>query len=189
MTNTHSGGSLELGTSLVEEQVHGYFRSRPVMIINPLFVYTQMDWMSAKLRDLISEGQKALGRQVVLAEHEDSTTGILDDGDPGWVDDEGEAEAGRRRIGKRKRAYSPLKQGSYGWEFDAGPSPLSRSVGANSAGVGFLEPPEMAARSTRGDWRTKSGRAGDDEGSEALREQMEQVRKAYRERIRAVGTG
>ncbi|PVG01910.1 hypothetical protein CPB86DRAFT_794564 [Serendipita vermifera] len=46
----------------------------------------QMDWMSERLRGLIADGQKALGREIVLPEHERPDVGIVDDGDGGWVD-------------------------------------------------------------------------------------------------------
>jgi hypothetical protein len=45
-----------------------------------------MDWMSERLRSLIADGQKALGREIVLPEHERPEVGLVDDGDGGWVD-------------------------------------------------------------------------------------------------------
>jgi hypothetical protein len=56
-----------------------------------------MDWMSERLRSLIADGKKALGREIVVAEgvadsplHGDSEDGVghLDDGEGGWEDAE-----------------------------------------------------------------------------------------------------
>ncbi|CAG8731568.1 6353_t:CDS:2, partial [Acaulospora colombiana] len=46
----------------------------------------QMDWMSERLKSLISDGQRALGREIVLPENERPDVGLVDDGDAGWVD-------------------------------------------------------------------------------------------------------
>jgi hypothetical protein len=49
-----------------------------------------MDWMSQRLMNLIQEGQKALGKEVVVmgddAEAEDG--GFVDDGADGWADED-----------------------------------------------------------------------------------------------------
>ena len=80
----------------------------------------RMDWMTVQLRQLIAEGQKALGKQIVVdadvpAKGED---GFEDDGDGGW-DDEVVEEAreaspyssnkgsrGHRRQWTHSRAHS-----------------------------------------------------------------------------------
>lgn len=54
----------------------------------------QMDWMSERLRGLIAEGKRALGKEIVLAEgvaEEDASEkdgfGRLDGEDEGWIDE------------------------------------------------------------------------------------------------------
>lgn len=102
-----------------------------------------MDWMGEKLRDLIAEGQKALGKEVVVyaedAEADDG--GFIDDGAEGWADDAapvpGAEPTTPRRRGHRSLAPSPsvtspirptfLESGSW-----AGPSGRSRGRSFNT---------------------------------------------------------
>ncbi|KAG8901610.1 hypothetical protein FRC00_006003 [Tulasnella sp. 408] len=85
----------------------------------------QMDWMSAQLQHLIAEGQKALGKEIVVASDDvvGEDEGLVDDGDEYWQDDEPYDSRGRQsglghvrtlsasgRVSPRKgRRLSPRK--------------------------------------------------------------------------------
>lgn len=52
-------------------------------------LFTQMDWMSERLRGLIADGKKALGKEIVLgtgSTSDEDGIGHVDDGEIGWYD-------------------------------------------------------------------------------------------------------
>ncbi|KAG8974930.1 hypothetical protein FRC05_006607 [Tulasnella sp. 425] len=78
----------------------------------------QMDWMSAQLQQLIAEGQKALGKEIVVSSDDvvGEEEGIVDDGDECWQDDEPYDSRGRQSGSRHARTssasgrISPLKR-------------------------------------------------------------------------------
>jgi len=97
-----------------------------------------MDWMSERLRELIADGKKALGREIVVAEadspldeaSEDDRMGHLDDGEGGWEDDEEldvlpePVHAVVRHLGG-KGSWYPRKPGEAEWDV-GGPYGMER---------------------------------------------------------------
>jgi len=47
-----------------------------------------MDWMSAQLQNLIAEGQKALGKEIVVGTDTGKDDDLVDDGDDGWEEEQ-----------------------------------------------------------------------------------------------------
>lgn len=103
----------------------------------------QMDSMSAQLQNLINEGQKALGREIVVnmdgpcADEE-----LEDDGDQGWGDDTNYATGSEvSRLGglksRRSRRTSPSKDGQRTHSPSSTPS-LYRSNSRASSRAGTL---------------------------------------------------
>lgn len=85
----------------------------------------QMDFMSQQLQNLINEGRKALGREIVVdLDSQNTEEDMVDDGDQGWNDEEENASGhvsssrvGRRRSGtvtpsssRRSRHSSPSRK-------------------------------------------------------------------------------
>ncbi|KAG8893706.1 hypothetical protein FRB99_001789 [Tulasnella sp. 403] len=72
-----------------------------------------MDWMSAQLQHLIAEGQKALGREIVVSTEEMVTEDdLIDDGDQGWKDEDERPQGLRpssRRLAQSGRRSLPSK--------------------------------------------------------------------------------
>lgn len=68
----------------------------------------QMDWMSAQLQHLIAEGQKALGKEIVVASDDvvGEDEGLVDDGDEYWQDDEPYDSRGRQSGSRHLRTPS-----------------------------------------------------------------------------------
>lgn len=65
-----------------------------------------MSWMGDRLAQLISEGQKALGKEVVIMSEDQADE--VDDGSGAWVeDDEREEPRSSRRSGFGLPPYSP----------------------------------------------------------------------------------
>ncbi|KIJ20568.1 hypothetical protein PAXINDRAFT_160140 [Paxillus involutus ATCC 200175] len=70
----------------------------------------QMDWIGDRLNRLIEEGQKALGREIVVMS--DSKEDEVDDGSGGWEEEEPRSTAGpsisrRGSVRSLHRAYRP----------------------------------------------------------------------------------
>ncbi|KAI1796709.1 hypothetical protein LXA43DRAFT_969758 [Ganoderma leucocontextum] len=66
----------------------------------------QMSWMGDRLAQLIAEGQKALGKEVVIMSEDQADE--VDDGSGAWVeDDEPNAARSSRRIDGSLPSYSP----------------------------------------------------------------------------------
>lgn len=76
-----------------------------------------MDWMSDKIRKLIEEGQKALGKEVVvMSDDPDDKDGAVDDGQEGWEEVDDSLRAGPssptspshlRRTRKQPTPFAP----------------------------------------------------------------------------------
>jgi hypothetical protein len=68
-----------------------------------------MDWMNAQLRELIAQGQRALGKEVVVLQDgvEDNGEGIVDDGAEGWMEEEEEEDAFVSRKRQRQGLRPP----------------------------------------------------------------------------------
>lgn len=148
----------------------------------------QMDWMSSQLQNLINEGKKALGAEVVVGGADEA-----DDGAEGWEEDE--------PVVTPSRAYSTTSSGA------------TRTVPRPATGLGrSTSRASMVSRLKNSRQRSSSGASGrkaddyddehgfevlyqtplksapaakttfssaDDGTSEELRVAMERVRKAY----------
>ncbi len=126
----------------------------------------QMSWMGSRLAQLISEGQKALGKEVVIMSEDQADE--VDDGSGAWVED-GEPSTARssRRLNGGLPPYS--SPGSPRSNRNASPA---RGRSDRAASV------ESDARSVASSFR-------DDESSWAtqeIRESMERARTLYRQK-------
>ncbi|KAG8995849.1 hypothetical protein FRB94_008737 [Tulasnella sp. JGI-2019a] len=155
----------------------------------------QMESMSTQLQNLIDEGRKALGKEIVVdMDTQDSDQDMVDDGDQGWGD-EGESlhaqssssRRGRRRSGtvtplptiRRSRHSSPLRKAprrssmvsaaSFSHRVRYSESDLSRST-VSSDGMVALDVGESYHSQHRDE---RSG------GVEDLTAAMDRVRRAY----------
>lgn len=74
----------------------------------------QMDWMSSQLQRLIAEGQRALGKEIVVDTDDPSLSDeeLVDDGDQGWSDEGTSASACKpaSRFSYNARPTSPVKK-------------------------------------------------------------------------------
>ncbi|TBU39770.1 hypothetical protein BD309DRAFT_1050089 [Dichomitus squalens] len=126
----------------------------------------QMSWMGDRLAQLIAEGQKALGKEVVIMSEDQADE--VDDGSGAWVeeDDKPNVAGSSRSNGVGLPPYSPGSSSLY-----LNPSPTQ---GVFGRGVSV----ESDARSVRSGFR-------EDESSWAtpeMRESMERARMLYRQK-------
>ena len=157
-----------------------------------------MDWMGDRIRHLIEEGQKALGKEVVVmnGEQNDEDEGAVDDGMEGW-EEEGGCEAGpsssRRLPPKSLAINTSASPPSYG---SAPTSPRHRrSLHSRATSGSYFDPSKLRGRPSPGfeDVRViyeSGGLSGDvetgpsgrveDEDSRRLTEGMDAVRRAYK---------
>ena len=126
-----------------------------------------MDWIGDRLAHLISEGQKALGKEVVVMSEDQADE--VDDGSGAWVEDD--AEHNQQRTGRDTPPRSARRTG-----FGLPPS---------------YEPPRTPARHDRGmsvesDTRSvASSTYREDEASwqtPEMRESMERARMLYKQK-------
>lgn len=165
-------------------------------------VEDKMDWMGDRLAMLIAEGQKALGKEVVVMS--DAAEDEVDDGSGAWVDQgagpsvSGSASLGRSRSGSRSgsmrrgRAPAPHALAPSAWNM-AGT--VSAPSSASPRRAVFGEPMMSAGLSMSvpnhgiegmGAWASSSD-AGSSKSfedstmfeSEELRESMARARAAY----------
>lgn len=173
-------------------QIHGQLFDAVVLIITLCVFILQMDWIGDRISQLIEEGKKALGTEVVVMS--DSKEDEVDDGSGLWEDSDG-GELGSsissrygRTSPKRKRAWpSPLCQsipGSSGGEFSppntpAYMSPTKPTYPGSPSLMQHSAEPVLALtssttsvpgcmRETESDWQ-----------SEELKESMERARAMY----------
>ena len=144
-----------------------------------------MDWIGDRLSQLIEEGKKALGTEVVVMS--DSKEDEVDDGSGLWEDSDGgefgspTSRYGRRSLSspRRKRARSNLPYqiipGGLGGSSPSRPpaytSPTkSTSPGSPSLTRSSVEPLSVSGwtRESEGDWQ-----------SEEMKASMERARAAY----------
>ncbi|KAG8707414.1 hypothetical protein FRC09_001838 [Ceratobasidium sp. 395] len=145
----------------------------------------QMDWMSSRLQDLINQGKKALGSEVVVGGSDD-----VDDGADGWDDDvvpdtaasqaHSSAGSGVTRQNSRTPILGRSSSRASGTSRRKAPRVSSGSVSNCSVlkydddELGFevlYQSPLKSAPSTRASF--------DDGTSDELRVAMDRVRKAY----------
>ncbi|KAG8932746.1 hypothetical protein FRC02_000647 [Tulasnella sp. 418] len=73
-----------------------------------------MDWMSEQLRNLIAEGQKALGKEIVIGTDTGNDDDLVDDGAEGWEDQDPvepqQTRSMRSSYSSSHRAVSPSKR-------------------------------------------------------------------------------
>ncbi|KAG8679893.1 hypothetical protein FRC08_016672 [Ceratobasidium sp. 394] len=144
----------------------------------------QMDWMSSRLQDLINQGKKALGTEVVVGGADD-----VDDGAEGWDDEpvavasqaHSSAGSGGTRAATRTPILGRSSSRASGAPRRKGPRASSGSVSGSSIRkydgdeFGFevlYQSPLKSAPSTKTSF--------DDGESEELKVAMERVRKAYK---------
>jgi len=164
----------------------------------------QMDWMCDKIRGLITEGQRALGKEVVIMGDEPDGEDAVDDGLEGWeefTEDNHRMPSPHRLLNIHQGPSRP----SHG--FSTTPS-ISLPVRSGSAVPGSFVSSSLSPRSKRSrthvvtpkQGTTRDGNSGvkvlyepttatssldidnvpDDEDSRALTERMERIRQAYR---------
>jgi len=143
----------------------------------------QMDWMSSRLQDLINQGKKALGSEVVVGGPDD-----VDDGAEGWDDEPAAAASqghsstgsGVTHAATRAPILGRSSSRASGTSRRKGPRASSGSVSSSSIrkydddGLGLevlYQSPLRSAPSTKTSF--------DNGESEELRVAMERVRKAY----------
>ncbi|KAG8748381.1 hypothetical protein FRC10_005928 [Ceratobasidium sp. 414] len=143
----------------------------------------QMDWMSSRLQDLINQGKKALGSEVVVGGSDD-----VDDGAEGWDDEPAAAASqahpstgsGATHAATRTPILGRSSSRASGTSRRKGPRASSGSVSSSSIrkhdddGLGLevlYQSPLRSAPSTKTSF--------DNGESEELRVAMERVRKAY----------
>ena len=72
-------------------------------------VEDKMDWMGDRLAMLIAEGQKALGKEVVVMS--ESAEDEVDDGDGAWVDnDQGPSGSGSANFGRSRSGSGSIRR-------------------------------------------------------------------------------
>lgn len=159
---------------------------------------SQMDWIGDRISQLIEEGKKALGTEVVVMS--DSKEDEVDDGSGLWEDSDG-GELGSsasskygRTSPRRKRVLPGLFHQAIPGRFDGEFSPLSppaytsptKSMGPGSPSLmrPSAEPVPILASSTT----STTGWMRESEGdwqSEQMRESMERARAIYMAKKRA----
>ena len=120
----------------------------------------QMSWMSSRLTQLIAEGQKALGKEVVIMSEDQADE--VDDGSGAWVEDDEPREVGSSR------------------RFDGCLPPYSSPGSPRSKRSRF----ERAA-SVESDTRSVASSFREDESlwaTQEMRESMERARTLYRQK-------
>lgn len=106
----------------------GSYQSEPAFTAPPVeeldddaTVDDQMDWMSSKLQQLIAEGQKALGKEIVVGADTGDDDDLVDDGDQAWGDEDilhttsvpmkrGQSSGSGRSSPRKSRQSSPSKR-------------------------------------------------------------------------------
>lgn len=123
----------------------------------------QMDWIGGKLAQLIEEGKKALGTEVVVMS--EAQEDEVDDGSGAWVSDE-EAENGWRRSGSIRRRGSTASRYN------------PASLGRKSAAPSHPTTPQKPTQTTPA---LPSFDGVGDEGCESpeIREMMERARAKF----------
>ncbi|KAI8985784.1 hypothetical protein BD414DRAFT_489226 [Trametes punicea] len=120
----------------------------------------KMTWIGDRLAQLIAEGQKALGREVVIMSEDKEDE--VDDGSGAWVeDDDDEPVPGSSRL-PNPPPYSPSRNGSF-------PSKIGFTRGV----------------SVESDTRSVFGNVAEDDsawGTSEMRESMERARVLYRQK-------
>lgn len=164
-------------------------------------VEDKMDWMGDRLAMLIAEGQKALGKEVVVMS--DAAEDEVDDGSGAWVDQgpsgSGSASMGRSRSGSRsgsvkRRGRAPAPHSLTPSWTAAGSGALSVPTSSSPRDIAFGEqslrnagsPMSLPNQDTWGSHSdagiSRSYNAGEDSSmleSEELRATMERARAAY----------
>jgi len=140
----------------------------------------QIDSMSSQLQNLIAEGQKALGREIVVEMDRPHTEDeeIMDDGDCGWNDEVGlDAESGRFDRG----CYSAPGSSSGRWRGSRRSSPTKRSRRGYTPDSMAPSPLPHSQQYQEHQLGTSSYQQADNSegGTQDLRQAMDRVRKAY----------
>ncbi len=139
-----------------------------------------MDWMGGRLSQLIEEGKRALGKEVVVMSesHEDE----VDDGMGAWVEDDEEhlsASRSLRRVKSRSRnslpnfsppLYSSPQSSPRKDRFTVPAAPRNRGLSIDSDSPSFTLSAQPEDESS---WQTPE-----------LRESMERARALYRQQHR-----
>ncbi|KAG9124406.1 hypothetical protein FRC07_011735 [Ceratobasidium sp. 392] len=167
------------GPSSSSQQPNGGVQSGDELDDEEMEMSGQMDWMSSKLQDLINQGKKALGSEVVVGGADD-----VDDGADGWDDDEPASQAHSSNDSRATRGAS--RTPILGRSSSRASGTSRRKVPRMSSGsmssarkhdedeLGFevlYQSPLKSAPSTKTSF--------DDGTSEELRVAMDRVRKAY----------
>lgn len=155
-----------------------------------------MDWIGSKLSLLIQEGQKALGREVVVAS--ETQDDEVDDGTDAWVEEYSDVDCGssskrsRRRRARPENVFAPShsRTGSGSGSASLTSSPrtnrFDHTYQQNAAAAAQPQPLPMAIPRPPVEGLTPSasfsGSVREDESqwlSPELRESMEKARARY----------
>ena len=160
-----------------------------------------MDWIGSKISQLIEEGKKALGKEVVVMsdskeDEVDDGSGLWEDSDVGDMCSSASSRHGRRSLSspRRKRArpslsYQPIMGGS-GETLPSGPPayasptrstfPGSPNLSHSPADPFSISSPTTTTvtKETEGDWQ-----------SEEMRASMERARAIYLAKRRGESVG
>ncbi|KAI5121867.1 hypothetical protein M0805_001075 [Coniferiporia weirii] len=150
----------------------------------------EMDWIGDKLAQLIEEGKRALGKEIVVSS--DAPEDEVDDGSGNWVEDEPRASTSYAHHSQGTVNFSsPTKRNRHRYTNSVSTlTPPRRSAVSlhsrfNSEGSGMLTNPRSPNQSTSFAPETSfSSSIGDSENEWAsphIRESMERARAAYRQ--------
>lgn len=173
------------GSSEVDDQVNPFppFISPTHQLTpSPSPANQQIDWIGTQLSQLIEQGKRALGREVVVMS--DAKEDEVDDGSGAWVDDGFPSHS--RGGGKRPRPRSrEVGVPSYGqnWDRDGGVHYRSRSYEGYSQSV-LSTPQPLSSRSADFDFGAGTGTGASNERereweSPEMRESMEKARARF----------
>lgn len=152
-----------------------------------------MDWIGDKLAQLIEEGKRALGKEIVVSS--EAPEDEVDDGSGNWVEEEPEASASFSYSSRNSLSLSPSKRsryagaGAYSAPTSTSPHrsmfalhPHSRFVSDDlSSSTPNLSTP-LAMQSQSNDTSSSFLSATYDSESPSIRESMERARAAYRKK-------
>ncbi|KAI9062707.1 hypothetical protein FKP32DRAFT_1604161 [Trametes sanguinea] len=128
----------------------------------------KMSWIGDRLAQLIAEGQKALGREIVIMSEDKEDE--VDDGSGAWVEeDDDEPVPSSSRLSSHPPPYSPTTSSRY----SASPSKRRFTRGV----------------SVESDTRSMASNFAEDDaawGSAEMRESMERARMLYRQQKRGL---
>ncbi|CDO76294.1 hypothetical protein BN946_scf184917.g10 [Trametes cinnabarina] len=126
----------------------------------------KMSWIGDRLAQLIAEGQKALGREVVIMSEDKEDE--VDDGSGAWVEEDDDHGPSSSRLSSHPPPYSPTSS-----RFSASPSKKRFARGV----------------SVESDTRSTGSNCAEEEAAWAsaeMRESMERARMRYRQQKRGL---